>query len=1545
MPHAPKPQAADHACSREDSVPRATREDIINQLRTQNERTGEKTLEDAAGRKPVGQDAGRRTTEPAGQRNAGATQTGRPAQDQPAQQPGQQGLTATPQQAAASRDSSTKDSGAEIPLNETREGIGGKQADSERDIEQDFQDLKAEANKWLSRDAEYEGRDFGAEYAAVRDLDGQEFIDAVTPIVDEFKAARARFFAPNRAAIEQMQENERSTRANLPQQTDAEAAFDGSPERAIQAMTPVQREAMAKELGIKRGKKTETAFIEALADGPRDQVRSAYLAVMQETPEPAESARAQSRQAARATDQRIEDFGEKIGGARKDVWTSYKDALGAVADDDIASQPLSKAWPQPDYQALLDSGADSWAVAFARAARGEIPSKPRQSGKVKRWAEQVRILRDTTMKLMDGRLSVEQAKQLMTQFTSKGMSDLAGRVELYTLVGHGKSLDGVRIRSGEYSMHNRVEYNPPRVIWTVEKEANATAFSNWPRELATGATREEALKAFKEKYDSLDINPPAKKEVTFDIYSKRGQGGYFIGKKVGRNYIDLAGPFANVKAAREHKATKQAELVAKLEKAKEIPRERSDTNKPRVGEDMRNGQDVTPQMFGETFGFRGVEFGNWVENGRRQKDLNDAFDAFMDMAAIIGVPPKALSLNGELGLAFGARGGGGVNPAAAHYEPGKVVINITKKSGEGSLGHEWWHALDNYFSRMRSKGDGMMTGALDVSLASLGSPFQHQGAVRKEMVEAFGAVMKAIRQTAIKARSEKLDAKRSKDYWTTDPEMSARAFESYLISKLQDQGASNDYLANIVAPETWKAAETLGFELDDSYPYPTAGEIPAIRAGFDHLFQTIETRETDKGVAIYSQTGRSVGLPLSLRASELTIEDELEKRLEGLAHRPEVLVLDSAVGTLPGASDKDGISGANWDGRIYLFRDQLSNRFDVQRTLFHELLHYGLRRFLTRDQFIAQMNRLYNRDAYIKREADDWVKTPKGQQTVAEAGLEFAKARGADEALATLAEPNQGEYLKTDLLNRTRVAVTRWLAQLADALGFKQYAAKMRSYKNEEARQLIRDIFAKLREDAAPARNAWNDSADPAFAANGEQEAVDKRAKAGRGDAAAGETDAGETDADVAMVSRSATISVQQVEDVYGQVTDGLKNAPLGKVVQSTADLPFNAPADVKGVFWKGDIYLVSDNIAGAQDARDVIAHEMIGHYGLRGFFGAALDAVLNRIHASNPRVQMLASQWKQDNVDLIAEWKSKYGMTDAQVKARSIEEALSGMAEKGEKLNGWNRLAATLQTLLRKMGATKWANALEAKTDAEALLALKQSEMFVRRGLTQASKIPDAAYPLFARAAGNNNSLGLTGGSTKTAQPNPPPTETLPRKMQRLWQDKLNRFTVIKEWLAEQGISLSESADVYKAEERMHSRFANKAQDLMVSRKDYTAENGAPRHDNSPDTRRAISLLERAFKQRGRDVNPFQGFRSEDIDSLSPIAQAFGTRVIGFGLRDGLTASERKEFGFFNGARYAGNLYVNVKTDRPHLAVLGHEVAHEMRERRPDLMEIQQRL
>lgn len=116
----------------------------------------------------------------------------------------------------------------------------------------------------------------------------------------------------------------------------------------------------------------------------------------------------------------------------------------------------------------------------------------------------------------------------------------------------------------------------------------------------------------------------------------------------------------------------------------------------------RRASDATPQMLKDQFGFRAVEFGNWNNQLERQEVVNHAYDSLADLAAILNIPPAAIGLNGELALAFGARGHG-LSSARAHYEPAYGAMNLTKMKGAGSLAHEWFHALDHYFGRVSGK--------------------------------------------------------------------------------------------------------------------------------------------------------------------------------------------------------------------------------------------------------------------------------------------------------------------------------------------------------------------------------------------------------------------------------------------------------------------------------------------------------------------------------------------------------------------------------------------------------------------------------------------------------------------------------------------------------------------------------------------------------------------------------------------------------------------------------------------------------------------------
>ena len=240
----------------------------------------------------------------------------------------------------------------------------------------------------------------------------------------------------------------------------------------------------------------------------------------------------------------------------------------------------------------------------------------------------------------------------------------------------------------------------------------------------------------------------------------------------------LANGFSTRKEAVAYIEKHRAEWDAKID---DINRRRKDFvflngSSERVGEDYRKGEDITAEQFREQFGFRGVQFGNWTNQKDRQAALNNAFDSFMDLAKILGISPKAVSLNGELGIAFGARGGGG---AKAHYEREEVVINLTKTMGAGSLAHEWWHALDNYFARRGNVKLGMVTEGKGI-------------AMRGELRKAYDKLVSDTENSDYNRRSRDAGA----SYWGTRREETARMFVMWVFDEISKKGERNSFLTD-----------------------------------------------------------------------------------------------------------------------------------------------------------------------------------------------------------------------------------------------------------------------------------------------------------------------------------------------------------------------------------------------------------------------------------------------------------------------------------------------------------------------------------------------------------------------------------------------------------------------------------------------------------------------------------------------------------------------------------------------------------------------------
>lgn len=243
--------------------------------------------------------------------------------------------------------------------------------------------------------------------------------------------------------------------------------------------------------------------------------------------------------------------------------------------------------------------------------------------------------------------------------------------------------------------------------------------------------------------------------------------------------------------------------------------------------DWRAGAPTRPEDLIEAFGFRAVEFGEWVGQAERQQFLDWAHDALRDLARVLRWEPRALSLGGALAIAFGSRGHGGARGGVAHYEPDRRVINMTRLKGAGSLAHEFGHALDHalalagwpaecggwkrpYASALPPASGPSRTCAAANRAAGLaramrwwggGAAKFDPGLPRGFLSREFGALLLSgdpMRREA--GSSGFLRAAREMDgaspYWSLPWELFARGFESFVSDSLAREGAANTYLVH-----------------------------------------------------------------------------------------------------------------------------------------------------------------------------------------------------------------------------------------------------------------------------------------------------------------------------------------------------------------------------------------------------------------------------------------------------------------------------------------------------------------------------------------------------------------------------------------------------------------------------------------------------------------------------------------------------------------------------------------------------------------------------
>lgn len=679
-----------------------------------------------------------------------------------------------------------------------------------------------------------------------------------------------------------------------------------------------------------------------------------------------------------ATPGRIGDVGEELWYNRRNNigkglrWDDVKDLNATLKAKEVTK---SRIWPRPNYEQLVADGLDRYTAHLVKQIYDSLPAGPITRGAA--TDEQLQEYIDVVTRAREAvftwaREATKTAGDIEKLATSDSLRADVALTNLYRGADDKlldlifpipakldrlnrfrgddpasvRNLRQVRLLGNNFLRNIQIRYEHARRARTALKEG-------WPK------SQEAWQRMFR-----IEETPAGTKILENGRERRLEKPDFFIVRKNGRS-IEASG-FATREAAIEHArglANQKRGGTDGEGEEEQLPLE----NVRRAGPQRRDAnRDVTPEEFRQAFGFRGVNFGNWTNQAERQAHLNQAYDALVDMAELLNVPAEAISLNGMLGLAFGAQGRGG--NAAAHFVPGVNEINLTKTNGAGSLAHEWAHAMDHYFAvqagerfakarepfvtellasatlngatglrpeiveRFReimdtiksrpetpaeasarqgqlltralrnleswlksfrrdlerdarpgekeralnefdaiaakimrgelgegyvNAGRGYMT-AYNPAIAEIRSlvkdatgrtptPEQTQGLQNNARYaqgllaeNAAGAKHEPQRvATAFRNAALELDGnKPGKGYWATPVEMFARAFQSYVIDRLGEQAARNDYLSRPQKP--------------NSPRYPAGEERRAINQTFDRLVQAILTRETDRGVAMYS---------------------------------------------------------------------------------------------------------------------------------------------------------------------------------------------------------------------------------------------------------------------------------------------------------------------------------------------------------------------------------------------------------------------------------------------------------------------------------------------------------------------------------------------------------------------------------------------------------------------------------------------------------------------------------------------------------------------
>lgn len=534
------------------------------------------------------------------------------------------------------------------------------------------------------------------------------------------------------------------------------------------------------------GSKAQEAAVKAVQE-QMDAVRAllvdagdAVAAAESEAPvaapaNPAANAAPQSQPTERLTDAGEELIRNRRGKLKGLAW----DDVSAMNDTlKVAQVVKSNVWPRPDYAKMVEDGAPAWKVAALKAVYDKLAAAPvtrttPTDADLRAYIETMQAVREALTAELDRVAALPDGAELWKSLKSE---NVFGKVfplpaDARTVYGRPSPFD----RSSEQGKENN-------------RRALLIGGNNAVQSLQFG------YKTLGKINDLLADGFPAKQEAwqkSWEVRSTETRNNDIpeaerTGQPQQRFYVYEKGSrWRLAKGVQDggYATREQAEAFARSltqKKREQLPPSRGLdlADARRTGPDWRGGKNVTAKDILDKFGFKGVNLGEYVKAKQTiaQSHLNHVFDAMSDLADLLGVPPKAMSLNGTLGVAIGAQGSG---KALAHFVPGVNEINITRDSGAGALAHEFGHALDHYFAAQHGKAVSMAKRPyLSAAIEGMSDP----GGVRPEVIEAMRHVMRTI-------NTRPMTEAEAKKYMADQRELNQRRLDRWIKEFKGNRGA------------------------------------------------------------------------------------------------------------------------------------------------------------------------------------------------------------------------------------------------------------------------------------------------------------------------------------------------------------------------------------------------------------------------------------------------------------------------------------------------------------------------------------------------------------------------------------------------------------------------------------------------------------------------------------------------------------------------------------------------------------------------------------